>query len=137
MVFGHFWYFIIVLGPLKLFILDLLMKTQLLIPNLCLQDLAFENYGQNRVKFCQKKRQERHSGSVFTPRTLPKRSYFIITFFQTLRASICYLNNAGRCLRSPEIEKIMRLQSNFGFYTNWPQKGYIYMGLAQKSKQLG
>ena len=121
-VFGLFICVIDVLGLLKLFILVLLIKTQLLIPNLCLQDLAFKNFGQKRVKFCQKKRQGRHSGSVFTPRTLPKRCYFIIILFQTLRASICYFNNACGCLRSPEIGKIRRPLSNFGFYTKLAPK---------------
>ena len=51
MVFGHFWYLIIVLGPLKLFILDLLMKTHLLVPNLWLYDLAFKIYGPKSLKF--------------------------------------------------------------------------------------
>ena len=51
MVFGHFRYFINVLGPLKSFILDLLMKTHLLVPNLWLYDLAFRIYGPKSVKF--------------------------------------------------------------------------------------
>ena len=51
MVFGHFRYFINVLGPLKLFILDLLMKTHLLVPNLWLYDLAFKIYDPKSLKF--------------------------------------------------------------------------------------
>ena len=50
MVFGHFRYFINVLGPLKLFILDLLMKTHLLVPNLWLYDLAFKIYGPKKAQ---------------------------------------------------------------------------------------
>ena len=52
MVFGLFTCVTDVLEPLKLFNLVLLIKTQLLVPNLCLGDLAFENYGQERLKFC-------------------------------------------------------------------------------------
>ena len=51
MVFGHYWYFINVLRLYKLFILDLLLKPHLLVPNLWLYDLAFRIYGPKRVKF--------------------------------------------------------------------------------------
>ena len=40
-----------VLGHFKLFTLDLLLKTHLLVPNLWLYDLAFKIYGPKRLKF--------------------------------------------------------------------------------------
>jgi len=51
MVFGLFTCVIDVLWLLNLYILVLLMKTQLLVPNLCLWDLAVKSYGQKRLKF--------------------------------------------------------------------------------------
>ena len=64
----------------------MLMKTQLLVPNLCLYDLAFKIYGPKSLKFGDflSEKEERKAftvGSIFTPRTLLKPSYFITIFF--------------------------------------------------------
>ena len=50
-VFGHFLCVVDALEVFKLFILILLIKTQLLVPNLWLWGLAFKKFSQKRVKF--------------------------------------------------------------------------------------
>jgi hypothetical protein len=132
MVFGHFWYLIIVLGPLKLFILDLLMKTHLLVPNLWLYDLAFKIYlfmVQKRLKFgdfCQKIRHGSHCKALFTPKTLSKPLCFAAILFYTFSASFCYLIHACGCLRSPEIPKISwRNVKNRILSQNWLKRGWF------------
>ena len=45
-----FWSLLIGLESLELFYVNLLIKTYLLVPNLCLYALAFKNYCHNEVK---------------------------------------------------------------------------------------
>ena len=101
-----------VLGNFKLFTLDLLLKTHLLVPNIWLYDLVFKIYGPTSLRFGDffvRKSDTEVIPRIFSPllkHFLNHSVLLYIILFYTSWASFLYLIHACGCLRSPEIPKI-------------------------------
>ena len=98
------------MGPSKLFILNLLLKTHLLVPNLWLYDLAFMIYGPESLKFgdffVRKSDTEGISRLFLPPKHLLNHYIFALILFYTLWASFWYLIHA--CGRDEYLSRLSR-----------------------------
>ena len=110
-VFGHFEILMYGIEFLKLFICILLVKIQLLVPNLCLQGLVSRFYGQktakNNASILKSGSSPTHLWTVLSYNCAFVASTTVINVFQTVVASFSYLNYGYKCLHFQNIAKFV------------------------------
>ena len=137
-VFGYFETLISKIMILQFVTFILLIKIQLLVPNLCLQDLLCRFYGQKSEKK-NESIQKSGSGPINLWTILSYKHAFIATVsitnvFQKVQRSFWYLNHHSKCLHSKDIVKfVTRKAKKWIFFKNRLK----YQFLASKSLNMG
>ena len=125
-VFGYFETLISKIMVLQYVTFILLIKIQLLVPNLCLQDLLCRFYGQ-KTETKNESIQKSGSGPINLWTILSYKHAFIATVsitnvFQKVQWSFWYLNHRSKCMHSQDIAKFVSWKAkNWIFFKNSPK----------------